>query len=308
MKEIVMNASIPVNIDGWELSLSNLDKVLWPQEGYTKGELVNYYLEISPYMIKYLLDRPLVFTRYPDGIDGKNFYQKNAPEYMPAWIKTYIYQSPKDKSFNNLIVVEKQADLVWLANQAFIEIHPWLSRQNSILNPDYIVFDLDPYENCPFERVVDIALLLKQLLDDMGLRAYIKTSGAEGLHIYLPVVDKYDYNQVRNWAGKIAGMICTARPDIATIERSISKRGQRIYVDYMQNVIGKTICAPYSVRPRHGAPVSTPVRWEELRDISPGDFNIKNIFDRLKKTGDLFSAVVTDKQNIDKIINGDIEH
>jgi len=299
-----MNASVTVNVEGRELSLSNINKVLWPREGYTKGELINYYLEISPYMIKYLLERPLVFTRYPDGIDGKNFYQKNAPEYIPAWIKTWLYQSAHDKSTNNLIMVEKQADLVWLANQAFIEIHPWLSRQDSIINPDYIVFDLDPYEDCPFPKVVDIAFLLKQLLDDMGLRAYIKTSGAEGLHVYLPVVNKYGYNQIRNWAGEIAGIVCTAMPNDATVERSVSKRGQRIYVDYMQNVIGKTICAPYSVRPRHGAPVSAPLRWEELRDISPGEFNIKNIFDRLKKTGDLFTAVLTDKQNIDRFIDG----
>jgi bifunctional non-homologous end joining protein LigD len=298
-----MNASIPINIEGRGLSLSNLDKVLWPKEGYTKGELINYYLEIAPFILEHLRDRPLVFTRYPDGIEGGFFYQKNAPEYLPRWIKTCLCQSGSNKSTSNLILVEDKADLVWLANQAFIEIHPWLSRKDSKFNPDYIVFDLDPYENCPFQHVVDIALILKQLLDDMGLRTYMKTSGSAGLHIYLPIINKYEYNLVRNWAGKIAGMICMAMPNLATVERSVSKRGKRIYIDYMQNVIGKTICAPYSIRPYNGAPVSTPVRWEELKDISPRDFNIKNIFSRLKKTGDLFNAVLTDKQNIDKTIN-----
>lgn len=296
-----MGSSIKTQVAGRELSLSNLNKVFWPEQGFTKSELIQYYVEVAPYIMEHLRDRPLVFTRYPDGIEGKFFYQKNAPEYTPEWINTYLWQSA-DHSTNNLILVEEKATLAWLANQAYLEIHPWFSRKDSILNPDFVVFDLDPYEGCPFKVIVDIALLLKNFLDNMGLRSYIKTSGAEGLHIYLPVVNKYDYAQLRNWAGKVAGMVCTAMPEVATIERSVKSRGKKVYVDYMQNVIGKTLCAPYSVRPRHGAPVSTPLKWEELRGISPMDFNIKNIFARLKKTGDLFSPVLTDKQAIDEAI------
>lgn len=289
-------------IAGRELSLSNLDKIYWPRDGYTKGELIHYYAEMAAYLLPYLHERPLVFTRYPDGIDGNSFYQKNAPEYLPEWIPTYQWQS-QDKTGNNLILAEETAALAWLANQACLEIHPWLSRQNSILYPDFIVFDLDPYEGCPFQVVAEIAQLLKQLLDDMGLRSYLKTSGASGLHIFLPVVNKYDYAQGRNWAGKLAGLVCQALPDKATIERSVKDRGNRVYVDYMQNVVGKTLCSPYSVRPRDGAPVSTPLRWEELPDISPHDFNIKTIFTRLERLGDLFSPVLTDKQNIDEAMS-----
>ena len=297
-----MNKKSSATIAGRELSLSNLDKIYWPRDGYTKGELIHYYAEIASYLLPYLHERPLVFTRYPDGIDGNFFYQKNAPEYLPDWIPTYPWQS-QDKTSNNLILAEETAALAWLANQAYLEIHPWPSRQNSILYPDFIVFDLDPYEGCPFQVVVEIARLLKQLLDNMGLRTYLKTSGASGLHIFLPVVNKYDYAQGRNWAGKLAGLVCQAMPDKATIERSVKDRGNRVYVDYMQNVVGKTLCSPYSVRPRDGAPVSTPLRWEELPDISPRDFNIKTIFTRVERLGDLFSPVLTDKQNIDEAMS-----
>ncbi|MFA7078607.1 MAG: non-homologous end-joining DNA ligase [Syntrophomonas sp.] len=297
-----MNKKSSATIGGRELSLSNLDKIYWPRDGYTKGELIHYYAEIASYLLPYLHERPLVFTRYPDGIDGNSFYQKNAPEYLPDWIPTYHWQS-QDKTSNNLILAEETAALAWLANQAHLEIHPWLSRQNSILYPDFIVFDLDPYEGCPFQVVVEIARLLKQLLDDMGLRTYLKTSGASGLHIFLPIINKYDYAQGRNWAGKLAGLVCQAMPDKATIERSVKDRGNRVYVDYMQNVVGKTLCSPYSVRPRDGAPVSTPLRWEELPDISPRDFNIKTIFTRVERLGDLFSPVLTDKQNIDEAMS-----
>ena len=297
-----MNKKSSATIGGREVSLSNLDKIYWPRDGYTKGELIHYYAEIASYLLPYLHERPLVFTRYPDGIDGNFFYQKNAPEYLPDWIPTYPWRS-QDKTSNNLILAEETAALAWLANQAHLEIHPWLSRQNSILYPDFIVFDLDPYEGCPFQVVVEIARLLKQLLDDMGLRTYLKTSGASGLHIFLPIINKYDYAQGRNWAGKLAGLVCQAMPDKATIERSVKDRGNRVYVDYMQNVVGKTLCSPYSVRPRDGAPVSTPLRWEELPDISPRDFNIKTIFTRVERLGDLFSPVLTDKQNIDEAMS-----
>lgn len=296
-----MNSSIPASIAGREISLSNLDKVLWPHEGYTKSDLIRYYVEIAPFILPYLHNRPLVFTRYPDGIDGKFFYQKNAPEYLPEWIPTYVWQS-KD-SRNTLILAEEKATLAWLANQAYIEIHPWLSRQGSILQPDFIVFDLDPYDGCSFQLVVKIALVIKHILDEIGLRSYVKTSGAEGLHIFLPIINKYEYSLIRTWAGQIAAIVCKLMPDSTTIERRVKLRGERVYIDYMQNVAGKTLCAPYSIRPRPGAPVSTPLSWEELNDISPTQFNIKTIKARVDECGELFSRVLTDRQDLDKAIN-----
>ena len=299
-----MKSTLTVKIDNHELSLSNLGKVLWPESEYTKGDLIRYYCQVTPYMLDYLHDRPLVFTRYPDGIRGKSFYQKNAPEYLPNWMPTYLWHS-SDHSVNNLILAEEPAALVWLANQAVVEIHPWLSRKESILSPDFVVFDLDPYSGCPWQVMVDIALQIKRILDSWHLKAYLKTSGAEGLHIFVPVVNKYDYATLRNWAGQVAAAVCSAMPSVATIARSIKDRGARVYIDYLQNVVGKTLCAPYSVRPRPGAPVSTPLEWDELPSFRPSQFTIKSIIFRLQKKGDLFAPVLNDKQDLDGALNSE---
>ncbi len=287
-------------IAGTELTLSNLDKLLWPEDKYTKKDLIEYYIQVAPFMLPHLSDRPLVFTRYPNGISGRHFYQKNAPEYLPEWIKTFPWEN-EDGSVNQHIVAATPADLAWLGNQACLEIHAWLSRTNTIYHPDHLVFDLDPSEGSTWQNVVDIALLLKQTLDELGLRGYPKTSGAEGLHIYVPVVGEYSYEEIRNLGGGIAGLICTLLPDIATIERSVARRGKKVYVDYMQNVIGKTLCAPYCVRPRPGAPVSAPLYWEEVSQVSPADFTIKSILTRLNRIGDVFQPVLSDRQNVDNV-------
>jgi bifunctional non-homologous end joining protein LigD len=289
-----MKSTSTANVEGREVELSNLTKVLWPDDNFTKAELINYYAEIYPWLAPHLKDRPLVFTRYPNGIKEKFFYQKNVPDHLPVWIKTFNWQS-KDRIIRMLVVTEK-ADLVWLANLACIELHPWLSRQQTIYNPDYMIFDLDPSPANNFEQVRQMALALKEILDALNLRPYLKTSGAEGLHLYVPLQPVYSYEQVRQTAGSIAQLVCRRYPDIATVERSVSKRGNKIYIDYMQNVIGKTICAPYSVRPRPSAPVSVPLAWDELSAIKPSDFNIKNVLKRLNQRGDLFQPVLKDQQ------------
>lgn len=299
---MAMDSTAVLKIAGNELALSNLDKVLWPENGYTKSDLIEYYVQVAPYMLPHLQGRPLVFTRYPNGIGGRHFYQKNAPEYLPEWIDTFPWEN-EDSSVNHHIVARNPADLAWLGNQACLEIHTWLSSINSIYNPDYLVFDLDPSEGSTWQNVVDIALLLKKTLDELGLRGYPKTSGAQGIHIYVPVVNEYSYEELRNLGGKIASLICTLLPDISTIERSVARRGKKVYVDYMQNVIGKTLCAPYCVRPRPGAPVSAPLHWDEVPHICPADFTIKNILSRLQQTGDIFRKVITDRQRIDTVRN-----
>ncbi len=170
-------------------------------------------------------------------------------------------------SIKHYVLVNSAADLVWLANQACIEIHPWLSQTTNVEYPDFIVFDLDPSEHNSFEEIVTVANLLKQLMDQLGLRVYLKTSGSMGLHIYLPIVNRYTYAQVRNFGQAIAEMICKVVPDIATTQRAVQRRGPRIYIDYLQNGLGKTVCAPYCVRPRPAASVSTPINWQELDSI-----------------------------------------
>jgi len=292
-------ASNTVSIEGRNFSLSRLDKVLWPQDGYTKGELINYYVEVAPYIIPHLQGRPMVFTRYPDGIDKQSFYQKNAPSSLPQWIKTYPYYSPDSGRDINFILVEESAALAWLANQACIEMHPWLSCASLVDYPDFIVFDLDPSPGNSFEQIKTIAFLTRQVLNELGLRCYIKTSGSQGLHVYLPVENKYSYEKVRDFARTVAEIICTMQPDIATVERTVRKRGAKIYVDYMQNVKGKTLCSVYSVRPRPGATVSAPLYWDEVNSIKPSDFTIKTILPRLQKLGELFAPVLTDRQSLD---------
>ncbi len=286
-------------VDTRSFSVSNLDKVFWPEEKYTKGDLIKYYLEISPYIIKHLQDRPIVFTRYPDGINGKHFYQKNAPEYLPDWIDTYTHYASESERDIDYILIREAAVLVWLANHACIEIHPWLSRIHNLENPDYLVIDLDPSPDNTFKQVVDIALLLKNILDELKLKSYPKTSGSEGLHIYIPVNNIYSYQQIRELGKTIASVIAGIRSDISTIERTVNKRGPKIYIDYMQNVRGKTLCSVYSVRPKKGAPVSAPLKWEEVSMISPADFTIKTILPRVKQFGDLFTAVLDESQNLD---------
>ncbi len=296
-----MASSAMIEIAGKELQLTNLDKVLWPEDGYTKRDLVEYYAAVFPYMSQHLSQRPLVFTRYPSGIEGKSFFQKNAPEGIPEWIKTFAWEG-SDGSIKHYILVEAQADLVWLANQACIEIHPWLSQTAKIEYPNFIVFDLDPSPHNSFAEIVKVARVLKQLMDQLGLRVYVKTSGSKGLHIYLPIVNSYTYSQVRTYGQAIAQMICSILPDIATTQRSLQRRGNRIYIDCLQNGLGKTICAPYSVRPRNGATVSAPIEWEELESISPDQFSIRTLLERLHKVGDLFQEVLKDHQDLEKSI------
>ncbi|MGI6413075.1 MAG: non-homologous end-joining DNA ligase [Syntrophomonadaceae bacterium] len=288
--------------EGREFSLSNINKILWPRDQYTKGDLIRYYAEIGPYIMKHLKDRPLVFTRYPNGIEGNFFYQKNAPHYMPEWINTFTWTN-KDHSETRFVLADETATLVWLANQACIEIHPWLSRKDTPHNPDFIVFDLDPSPESTFEQVKKIAMVIREMMEQFKLRTYVKTSGASGLHIYLPIINKYSYEEVRRFGQSIAELVCKLLPEIATIERAVGARENKIYVDYLQNVLGQTICAPYSVRPHDGAPVSTPVRWEELGDISPKDFTIKNVTSRLNSIGDLFSPTITNPQDITRAMD-----
>ena len=290
-----------LEIAGREVALSNLDKVLWPENGYTKKDLIDYYVAVFSFIVPHLIQRPLVFTRYPNGIHEKSFYQKNAPANLPDWIKTFPWAGSEGEP-KNYILVNSAADLAWLTNLACIEIHPWLSSISHIEYPDFIVFDLDPSDHNSWEEIVTVANLLKQIMDQLGLRIYAKTSGSLGLHIYLPIMNHYTYSRVRDFGQAIAAMICKIVPDITTIQRSVQHRGPRIYIDYLQNGLGKTVCAPYSVRPRAAASVSTPIKWEELSSINPMQFTIKTVPDRLYRHGDLFREVLSDRQELETAI------
>ncbi|AYO31621.1 DNA polymerase domain-containing protein [Biomaibacter acetigenes] len=289
-----------VYVEKRKLRLTNLSKVLWPDDGITKADFINYLAQVSPYILPHLKDRPMVFTRYPDGIYGKAFYQKNIPEYEPEWLETFETISDEDKIIRYAVINDKES-LLWAANQASIELHPWLSRKGAPDCPDFAVFDFDPMENTDFEDARELALALKKLLDLQGLKGFAKTSGATGLQVYIPLEPVYTYEDVRIFTGFFCRVLEKTFPEKATTVRSVDKREGKVYLDYLQNIKGKTIIAPYSPRPRKGAPVSCPVTWEELEEgVTPDMFHIKNMSERLRQKGDLFSGVLTQRQRIDK--------
>lgn len=281
-----------INIEGHTLALTNLDKIFWEEEKFTKSDLINYYQQIAPYILPYLKDRPESLNRHPNGIKGKSFFQKNVGDSIPEWIETVkIYSESNNKEINYLLCQNK-ATLVYLANLACIELNPWSSRVGNLEYPDYAILDLDPL-NISFDKVIETAQAIKEVLKELKIMGYCKTSGASGLHIYIPVGAKYNYEQVRQFAQLIAKSAHEVLPEITSLERLPKKRDKRVYIDFLQNSYGQTLAAPYCIRPRPGATVSMPLLWEEVRKgLSPSDFTIKNAFNRIKKNGDIFHAVL----------------
>ena len=281
------------------LSLTNIDKVYWPENGYTKGDLIKYYYEISTHILPHLQDRPLILKRFPEGVDKDFFYQHNIDD-APAYIHTSRVKVREGHEVD-YIIGGSLATLLYTANLGAIEQHPWHSRIRNLDHPDWIVFDLDPGEGVRYSTICEVALSVKEALEQLHLTCYAKTSGSRGMHIYLPIKPIYDYEQVTEFAKKVAKMVAGERPEIATIERSLKKRKRaQVYIDYMQNNRGKSIAAPYSVRPREGAPVSTPLDWAEVkgRKITPEDFTIKNMVKRIERKGDVFASVLSDRQSL----------
>lgn len=285
---------VVVSVDGRELELTNLDKVFWPETGYTKGDLIRYYWAVAPYILPHLAGRPLNLTRFPDGVGGKHFYQKDIPPTAPSWVRTFAV-SHSDRTVNYCLA-DSRATLVWLAQWGTIELHPWLSRVDKLGNPDFAVFDFDPSPPAGFREAVELALAVRRLLAEFGLRVYAKTSGATGVHVYLPIVRRYSYKEVQSFVGRVADLVHRALPGRTTRERTVARR-RGVYIDHLQNLEGKTLVAPYSLRPRPGAPVSTPVGWDELTKIAPETFDLRTVPARLARLGDLFAPVLTDVQD-----------
>lgn len=287
-----------VKVNNHTLSLTNLNKVYWPKEKFTKGDLINYYEKISPYILPYLKGRPLSLKRNPNGILDDGFFQKDFGALAPAWIPKAEVESDSNKKNIEYIMCENKAALMYIANLGCIEINPWNSLYKKMDFPTYMIIDIDPSDKNSFEEVIETALAAKDVLDAAGADCYCKTSGATGLHVYVPMGGKYDYEQVKNFGHLVAHLISLRVPKFTSLERSLSKRGNKIYVDFLQNRRGQTLASAYSVRPRPGATVSTPLEWKEVKKgLRPSQFTIENIFDRLEKKGDLFTPVL--KKGID---------
>ena len=278
--------------DAPRVRITHPDKVFWPEERLTKGDLVGYYEAVAPLLLPYLIDRPLVLTRYPDGIRGKFFYQKDAPEFAPSWIRTVRIRAEEVGRDIDYIVVDDVDALRYVINLGTIPIHLWASRAASLAQPDWLVLDLDP-KGAPFTDVVKVARALHRILERLELPGYVKTSGATGLHILLPLGARYSYEETRTFAQLLATLGMEAEPTISTLARPLRARGGKVYIDWGQNGHGQTIVAPFSVRPLPGAPVSCPLRWDEVTpQLDPRRFTITTAPRRFAEVGDPLKPVL----------------
>lgn len=294
-----------VEIDGKTFYLTNLEKPIWPDNGLTKADLIKYYAEMADIILPHLKNRLFVMSRYPDGIDGEMFYQKDCPDYAPEWIKVFPVQSPETGKQIKYVVCNDLPSLLWLANQACIELHIWLAKIPRINYPDIVVFDLDPFPPATFKDTMEVALLVREALSHFRLKGYPKTSGATGMHIFVPVIPDYTYQEVRNAVEFVCRQINKVYPEKTTLERLIADRGGKVYLDYLQNTRGKTMTFQYSLRPVAGAPVSAPLTWEEVEkgEIQPLDFNIWNMKDRIAEVGDLYKEFFESRQSLKNLID-----
>ena len=283
------------NIGGHDLKLSNLSKLYWPEDKISKRDLINYYYQMAPYILPYLKDRPQSLNRHPNGIHGEHFYQKDVKGKVPEWIHTFRYYSETDKREKEFFICDDEASLIYLANLGCIEISPWNSTVHKPDNPDWCVIDLDPDQNT-FNQVIKAAQVTHELFESIGVPSYCKTSGASGLHIYVPLGAKYTYDDSKEFARSIVTVVHSRIPSFTSIERQISDRGGKMYLDFLQNRPQATIVAPYSVRPQPGATVSMPLLWEEVRSgLKISDFTINNALERVSKLGDIFKSVIGTK-------------
>ncbi len=290
-----------LEFDGKKVKVTNLDKVFWKKEGYTKGDLINYYQNIADVMLPYLNDKPLSLNRHPNGIDKPNFFQKDvALNNLPKWAKTTEIHSDSNNKEINYLICNDKASLIYMANLGCIEINPWLSTYKKPENPEFMVIDLDPDGN-KFSEVVEVALIVKGIFDEIKIKSFIKTSGSTGIHIYVYIAQKYEYDFVKNFAEFIANKVHEQSFENTSIDRSPTKRKGLIYIDFLQNRRGQTIAAPYSVRPKPGATVSMPLNWEDVNEnLDMNDFTILTVPNMIKDTKNPWEGIRKEKSDLVK--------
>ncbi|MGE5530096.1 MAG: non-homologous end-joining DNA ligase [Patescibacteria group bacterium] len=284
-----------LTVDRRELQVTNLDKIFWPDDGYTKADVMNYYVRVWPVLAPHLLNRPLSLVRYPDGIEGEFFYQKDCPN-APEFVETV--EIPSEDRVIRYAMANNLPTLLWAVNLGAVEVHPWLSTREDLDRPTYVIFDLDPMAPATYQDGVRVALAIKRLCDGLGLRIYPKVSGATGLHLYLPVKRRYGFKETSTFVRRLGEAVIAALPELATNERRVQDRAGKVYIDHLQNIRGKTIASVYSIRPFSGAPVSLPVAWDELPATHPAVFTLANAIDRVERTGDLFRPLLFEEQEL----------
>jgi len=285
--------TVEVRLDGKSVHLTNLRKIFWPDLGITKGDLIQFYIDVAPVLIPHLAHRAMVMKRYPHGVAGDFFFMKRAPSPRPEWIETCAIEH----SSGNIIdfpVIGDLCSLLWVINLGCIDLNPWYARCDDVDRPDYLHFDLDPVKGASWEQVVETASVVHDALTQLKLPAFIKTTGSRGFHVYVPIVRGPTQKEVWAFAKKLANILASLRPDLVTAEYKIAKRPlNRVLVDYNQNAWGRTLASIYSVRPHPQAAVSTPITWKELqRGVRIEDFRIDNVPARIKKLGDLWSPLL----------------
>jgi bifunctional non-homologous end joining protein LigD len=267
-----------------DVKLSNPDKVLWPADGFAKRDLVEYYRAAAPSLLPHLRNRPLTVKRYPDGIDGETFYQKNAPRGTPEWVRTETLRAESAKRDVDYVLCNDLRTLLWLANLASIELHPWLSRVDRLERPDWLVMDIDPLEG-GFELAVRAALSAREVLREHGLDGCPKTSGGKGVHVYVPLQRRYAFDRVNDAGRRLSMLVEEHEPSLVTTEFKKSERGGRVFMDFTRNRVGAHVAAAFSPRARPGAPVSFPVAWSRLERVHPLEFTIATV-PKLLERGD----------------------
>ncbi|HBY58636.1 MAG TPA: DNA ligase D [Solibacterales bacterium] len=289
-------------LGGRRLKFTNVDKVFYPDQGYTKRDLLNHYHAVAPLLLPHLKDRPLSLKRYPNGIREAFFFQKNTPGTYPSWLKTVAVPSEhRGGEPIHFVLANDLPSLLYLVNLGCIDQNPWMSRTGSIEHPDFALVDLDPTEGAPYDVIVEAALLVRRRLEQVGLKGYPKTTGGDGLHIYVPLEPRYSFEQVRSFAELLFHLVFDENPELFTTPRSVAKRRKgRVYFDYLQISTGKTISAPYVPRAYDHAPVATPLSWDEVRPgLSPLDFTLANAIERFAAVGDLFRPVLDQPQALE---------
>jgi bifunctional non-homologous end joining protein LigD len=290
-----------------EVRLSNLDKPFWPEEGITKGDLLEYYEAVAPVLVPHLKDRPFTMRRYPDGAYGKAFFQKDAPSHMPDWIPTFhalvsTREQARTKKWIDFPLVNDELALLWMVNMGCIDMNTWYSRVDKPDRPDFVLFDLDPTPEVPWSQTIEVALILKALLDALALQSFPKTSGGKGFHVLVPLDRRSTYEDTRGFAEHVAGAIARLHPKLATTEWSKARR-RGVLIDSNQNGEGKTIASAYSVRPKPGAPVSTPLAWDEVNEqLDPSIYTMPVVLERVQRLGDLSAGMLTTRQSLSKAL------
>ncbi len=290
-----------IKVNGHDLTFKHLSKLYWPKEKYTKRQLLNYYYQVSPYILPYLKDRPQSLNRFPNGINGESFYHKDVTATAPPWVKQFPYHANGENK--NFLVVEDEASILWMANLGAIEMNPWNSRIDNPDHPDWCIIDLDPSDKNNFEQVIKTALVCRKVLDEMAIPSYPKTSGSTGIHIYIPLGAQYTYEESQIFAQIIASEVHNRLPDITSIERMTVKRKEKIYVDFLQNRPKATLASPYSVRPKPGATISMPLDWTEIKKgLKMSQFNMLNALALIRERGDIFKPVLEKGIDMEKVL------